>query len=281
MPETSSLVASLTGRISDASPWIFVGAVAFLAVWETLRPAVTVRLPGPRRWALHFLLFLLPSLFHRLLPGIGTVALALAIRPTHRGLLHHDAIPYAVQFVLTILTLDFLDYWRHTAHHRVPLLWRVHLVHHSDREFDFTNSARFHPFEFVLKDGVSWLAVAVMAPPPLAVVVWVVWVSVNALFLHSNVEVPESLARILRLAVFTPALHRIHHAQDEAAQQTNMGNLFVFWDHCFGTFQIAQAGGRKGFEVGLKEVPPIESVRLRHVLAAPFQPDSGAGGKDR
>ena len=254
--------------LKSAAPWFGVAAFLIFGIWETIRPRVALRLKTARRWSLHFLLYLLAIGVIRLLPSLSAIALAAVLRTRSWGLLNHGALPFAVQILLGICAIDLADYWKHRAFHSYPILWRVHILHHSDRDYDFTVGARFHPIEIFLDAAVRWAVVAIFVPPPLAVLIADVLMEVSTVFVHSNIRLPEPAERIVQWATISPQFHRIHHSVEETAQGQNLGVLFPWWDWCFGTFR--RAHGDQDWEVGVKEISPEQSVELTHILAAPF-----------
>ena len=268
MASAPSSTDTVFDLLKFAAPWLAVAAFLIFGIWETIRPLVAPRLKTARRWSLHFLLYLLGIGVIRLFPSLSAIALSLALRTRSWGLLNHDALPFAVQIVLGICAIDLADYWKHRAFHSYPILWRVHILHHSDRDYDFTVGARFHPIEIFLDAAVRWAVVAIFVPPPLAVLIADVMVGVSTMFVHSNIRLPETAERIVQWATISPQFHRIHHSVEEAAQGHNLGVLFPWWDRCFGTFW--RAGGDQDGEVGVKEISPEQSVELGHILAAPF-----------
>ena len=113
------------------------------------------------------------------------------------GLFHQIALPYAVRFILTILLLDFVRYAVHWAEHHVPILWRMHQVHHSDPDFDLSTGARVHPLETVLVQGATLAAVALLAPPVAAVLAVELVTCFQVFFAHANVSMPVWTGEIL------------------------------------------------------------------------------------
>ena len=258
-----------------AAPWFGVAACLIFGVWETIRPRAALRFKTGRRWSLHFVLYLLGMGINRLFPSLSAIALSFALRTRSWGWLNHHALPFAAQIVLGICAIDLADYWKHRAFHSYPILWRVHILHHSDRDYDFTLGARFHPIETLLDAAVRWAVVAILVPPPLAVLIADVMVGVSTVFVHSNIRLPKTAERVVQWATISPQFHRIHHSLEETAQGHNLGVLFPWWDRCFGTFR--RAGGDQDWEVGVKEISPEQSVQLTHILAAPFASTRSSG----
>jgi sterol desaturase/sphingolipid hydroxylase (fatty acid hydroxylase superfamily) len=251
--------------------WILVGLFAVMAVWETIAPQRQLRLPTLRRWALHLLLYLGTNQAVRFTFGIGSVALAASVSGNPYGLLNRPSIPYLVRFVGAILAIDLLHYVTHRACHAFPWLWRAHVLHHSDPDFDFTLEFRFHPFETVFRWGAELVLIYLLAPPPFSVAVSEILVLASGFFTHANVRLPGRLERVLRWALITPELHRVHHSMDQRDQGRNLGAIFVWWDRWFGTYQNRVAGESDALKFGVEGVGAEESMRPLHFIAAPFR----------
>jgi sterol desaturase/sphingolipid hydroxylase (fatty acid hydroxylase superfamily) len=262
---------NLAQTLAKSYQWVLLGMFAFLAAFETMAPRRRLALSTARRWFWHFLLYLASSILFPVLFGAGSVALASA-RTTHSaGLLNRPEIPYALRFTAWILVVDLWNYGQHYLLHGNAWLWRVHLLHHSDRDMDFTNQFRFHPLEGLIARLGSVLAIFVLAPPAAAVAVYEVLAVIVGMLEHANLRLPAAVERLLRWLVITPELHQIHHSLDEREQHRNLGVVFVWWDRLFGTYLDAPAGGIDGLEFGVDEVDARASLDPLHMLAAPFQ----------
>ena len=169
------------------------------------------------------------------------------------------------------MLLDLSRYWTHRAFHSVPFLWRIHEVHHSDPDYDVSTAGRFHPAEVLLEQAGYLLAIAILAPPVIAVFASELIALVLNLFAHANASLPGSLEGALRLAIITPDLHRIHHSEEVQEQQTNFGQTFTCWDRWFGTLANASATGEKERNTGIRELRNSGSLRLRFTLSEPFR----------
>jgi hypothetical protein len=143
-----------------------------------------------------------------------------------------------LSYVSAFLCLDLLSYALHRAQHAVPVLWRLHAVHHSDPDLDFSTSVRRHPFEFVIASGVFWLAVLLGIPVAVAVAHGTT-LFVLAAFSHCNTRWPDWIERLLRPLVVTADLHVIHHSIEPHDAKRNFGAVLSVWDRLFGTFAPA------------------------------------------
>src|SRR5271165_2155142 len=138
---------SAGGRVES---YVLLGATFVFAIVETFRPLREAKLSIPRRWLNHGVLLALNTALNVVLFRGGTVVFATVIARNGYGLLHRFAPPYAVAFAGGFLSLDLVHYATHYVYHRIPWLWRIHRVHHTDPDFDITTGFRFHPFEAVL-----------------------------------------------------------------------------------------------------------------------------------
>jgi len=256
----------------EARTFWLVMAAGFLvvAIWESLRPHRELSIPGERRWSRHGLLLIVSSATSVGIYRIGPVVVAASMAHSRFGLFHQIALPYAVQFILTILLLDFLRYAVHWAEHHVPILWRMHQVHHSDPDFDLSTGARVHPIETVLVQGVTLGAVALLAPPVAAVLVVELVTCFQVFFAHANVSMPVGLEKVLRRVVVTPQMHRVHHSEDAGEQSRNLSEIFPWWDHLFRTYLATPAAGDAGL-VGMKGLQNTGSLDLWFMLSQPFR----------
>ncbi|MBC8093800.1 MAG: sterol desaturase family protein, partial [Pseudonocardia sp.] len=143
--------------------------------------------------------------------------------------------PVAAQFVAAVLVSDLVNYWSHRALHEVPILWRVHAVHHSSEDLDWLSTSRGHPIDQILVAAAATLPLyAVGVDLSLAGGV----LAVNFLFpflVHANTRLT---LRPLSAVVVTPAFHHRHHARERDAVNRNYGAIFSFWDRIFGSWHL-------------------------------------------
>ena len=201
----------------------FFGVFALMALWETLAPRRARLLPRRVRWLHNLALVLLNSLILRLLFPLAAVGFALLAAERGWGLLNAFALPFWWAFLLSVIALDFAIYLQHVMFHAVPLLWRLHRVHHADADFDVTTGARFHPLEILLSMLIKFAAIAVLGAPAAAVLVFEVLLNATAMFNHANLRLPEPVDRRLRRLLVTPEMHRIHHSMEVVEANSNFG----------------------------------------------------------
>ncbi|MBX7458387.1 sterol desaturase family protein [Qipengyuania sp. 1NDH17] len=256
--------------VSPQAEWLALGAMAavfaLFAVIELARPATTA--PRGGRWVTNLALFAIDTLAVRLLVPLLMVGAAALAAEKGWGLLNQFALPAWAGILLAILALDLALYFQHWATHRVPLLWRLHKVHHSDPGFDVTTAARFHPFEIVLSMGYKMAVVVALGLPVLGVFLFELVFNLATLFTHANFALPRALERPVRALLVTPSMHRIHHSAIRQDTDSNYGTLLSGWDRLFGTY-TREAEGR--LTIGLGEYQDTRPHKLGWSLLLPFR----------
>ncbi len=250
----------------------FLGVLFVMALWEVLAPrrSLTVR-KGPR-WASNLGLVALNAVLARWLVPITAVGAAIVAESRGWGLLHLVGWPAWLEAVLAILALDLTIYLQHVMFHAVPALWRLHLVHHADLDFDVTTGLRFHSLEILLSALVKLAAVVVIGPSATAVVVFEVLLNATAMFNHSNVRMPVWLDRLLRWIVVTPDMHRVHHSVHRHETNSNFGFNLPWWDVLLGTYRPQPQDGHEQMTIGLAHVrDEREADRIDRMLLLPFR----------
>jgi sterol desaturase/sphingolipid hydroxylase (fatty acid hydroxylase superfamily) len=249
----------------------FAGVLTIMAVWEVLAPRRRPTTARPVRWASNLGLVVLDTLAARLLLPLGAVGVALLAEERGWGLFHNVALPTWLAVVLSVVALDFVIYVQHVLFHAVPLLWRLHLVHHADLDFDVSTGVRFHPFEILLSLGIKAAAVVLLGAPAVAVLVFEVLLNATSLFSHGNVRLPGWLDRALRLVVVTPDMHRVHHSVHPRETNSNFGFNLAWWDYLCGTYRARPAAGQEGMTIGLEQFRDERVAdRLHGMLLLPF-----------
>ncbi len=199
-------------------------------------------------------------------PVVVPVARAVARR--RWGLTHAIGGPAWLRAFVAVLLLDYTLYLWHIAVHRLPWLWRFHLVHHVDLDLDLTTGLRFHAGE--LAASVPWRAAQVLAigvtPPVLTL--WQSLTIASVLFHHSNAALSARAERLLSWIVATPRMHAIHHSVEPAQQHSNFSSGLAIWDRLHGTARFDAAAGE--VTVGVEGFQRPDDVRLTRLLALPF-----------
>jgi sterol desaturase/sphingolipid hydroxylase (fatty acid hydroxylase superfamily) len=251
----------------------FGGAFAAMALWELLAPRREQAIGRWRRWPNNIAIVVLNTLLIRLLFPVAAVGTALAAEAHGWGLFRWLAAPTWLTVIASILLLDLAIYLQHVVFHAVPVLWRLHRMHHADLEFDVTTGTRFHPLEIVLSMAIKIGVVAALGAPAIAVVLFEVLLNATSMFNHGNVRVAPWLEPALRGIVVTPDMHRVHHSVVPRETNSNFGFNLSWWDRLFGTYRAAPAAGHKGMILGIEQFRDPRELRLDRMLIQPFRDD--------
>jgi len=256
--------------MAPALPYLaMAGLFVALAVLETARPLRAAVEPRPRRVARNLGI-----------AGLGLAALTLLQAPLlvpvaewargHRiGILNWTSLPAAVETVAAVLLLDYTLWHWHWLNHRVPFLWRFHLVHHVDLDLDSSTALRFHFGEMMLSVPYRLAQVVVIGASPSAVTVWQVLLVASILFHHSNVRLPAGLERVLVRLLVTPRMHGIHHSDYENETNSNWSSLLSAWDWLHGTLLLSVP--QREVAIGVPGYGDPRQVTLGRSLALPFR----------
>lgn len=211
--------------------------------------------------------------------GLGAVALQLAESPIARrlsalveqrklGLLKPLRLPVWLETALAVALLDYTLYVWHVLTHRIPFLWRFHLVHHVDLDLDASTALRFHFGELVL--SAPWRAFQVLAigVSPLALSIWQTLLLLSILFHHSNVRLPINAERQLNRLIVTPRMHGIHHSTVREETNSNWSSGLTVWDWLHGTLRLDVP--QEEITIGVPAYREPEDVALVKILVMPF-----------
>jgi exosortase len=245
---------------------VFLGTAVSLVLLERVRTLQRQQVQIARRWTSNISLFIIGSAVDTLVLPVGIYAFALHQAP---GFVSRLGLSFAIELLLTFLVLDLWRYWEHRFFHRIPWLWRVHLVHHSDTQIDVTTSERHHPLEYLLGTVVMIGLIAALGLPTAAVGVYLLAATVVALYSHANLRLEPSLDRLLRSVVVTPSQHAVHHSDLQPETDSNYGSVLTVWDRLFGTYVDPQEARIPRF--GLEYFRRPGDARLLRVLQQPFR----------
>ena len=248
----------------------FLIAFLIMASWELVAPLRPLATSRPKRWFANLAMSALDTLLLRVLFPTAAVGVAFMASERGWGALRLVQCPGWLEVLIAVVFLDLVLYLQHVMFHTIPLLWRLHMVHHADLDVDVTTGARFHPLEILLSMVVKVGAVAVSGAPPVAVLVFEVLLNATSMFNHSNVRMPTRVERVLRWIVVTPDMHRIHHSADRRETNSNFGFNLPWWDRLMGTFLAYPSAGRMGMVLGLEQFREPDRLTLSGILVLPF-----------
>jgi sterol desaturase/sphingolipid hydroxylase (fatty acid hydroxylase superfamily) len=187
------------------------------------------------------------------------------------GLLHAvGPLPTFLAVTVAVFLLDLAIYLQHVLFHAVPVLWRVHRMHHADIDVDVTTGSRFHPGEILLSMLLKCASISALGASPLAVLVFEVLLNIGSMFDHANLRLPLGADRVLRLFVVTPDMHRVHHSAVPVETNTNFAFTFPWWDYLCGTYRAQPAAGHEAMTVGLTCFRDRKDLRLDKTLLQPL-----------
>jgi sterol desaturase/sphingolipid hydroxylase (fatty acid hydroxylase superfamily) len=251
----------------------FVAILLLMALWEALAPRRHQTIGRLRRWPGNLGVVALNAALIRLILPTATVGVALFAEARGWGLLHVLATPGWFSILASLILLDLTIYIQHVVFHAVPLLWRLHRMHHADLEFDVTTGVRFHPVEIVLSMIIKLGIVTALGAPALGVLAFEVLLNATSMFSHGNIALPPRLDRVLRLFVVTPDMHRVHHSIERRETDSNFGFNLPWWDRLFGTYRAAPAAGHDGMTIGISHFRDEKELRLDRMLLQPLRKD--------
>jgi sterol desaturase/sphingolipid hydroxylase (fatty acid hydroxylase superfamily) len=253
----------------------FIGVLLAMAGWEVLAPRRRQLFSRGARWPSNLGIAVLNTLLLRLAFPAAAVGLAATAAERQWGLLNNIPLSAGARLVLALLALDLAIYLQHVMFHAVPVLWRLHRMHHADLDFDVTTGARFHPIEILLSMGLKLAVVAALGAPVIAVLIFEIALNATSMFNHGNVALPAPLDRVLRWFVVTPDMHRVHHSVRPHETNSNFGFNLPWWDRLFGTYRAQPADGHVGMTIGLDSFRDPRELRLDRMLVQPFRGSVG------
>jgi len=250
----------------------FVGMLLIMGVWEWVMPFRNTTFPKAYRWLNNLALVVLNTVLLRMLFPAAAVGMAIFADQQGWGVLSVIEVPLWLSVLMSIVVLDFMIWLQHVTVHAIPVLWRLHRVHHADRDYDVTTGLRFHPLEIVLSMMIKFIVIVALGPPVVAVILFEIILNAMAMFNHGNVRLPSSLDTILRVLLVTPDMHRIHHSVQDHETNSNFGFNLSIWDRLFGTYIKQPEMGQENFTIGIEGFDRQEQVaRLDGLLLLPFK----------
>jgi len=250
---------------------IFALVFVSMLAWELLEPRRDLTVPRKLRWVNNLGLFVLNSMVLRLLFPAAAVGLALSVADIGWGLFNLLDLPFWFEVAAAVLLLDLAIYLQHRLMHRVPLLWRLHRVHHADLDIDLTTGSRFHTIEIIVSMLIKWGVILLLGPALVAVLIFEVLLNGMAIFNHANVSLPPAVEKVVRYLLVTPDMHRVHHSTVKRETDSNYGFNLSIWDRVFGTYIDQPEMGHDRMTIGISEFRDAKQVdRLPGMLALPF-----------
>ncbi len=249
----------------------FLGILLVLAVAEQARPRRRTAALRKTRWPGNLGIVVVDTLVVRIFAPALPVAFAILAEERGWGLLNAVALPAWADLLAGLLLLDLMIYLQHVTVHKVPLLWRLHRMHHADTHIDVSTALRFHPLEILGSVLIKLAAVAALGPSAAAVLLFEVILNGMAMFNHANLGLPQPVDRLLRRVLVTPDMHRVHHSVHPDETDSNYGFNLSLWDRLFGTYRAQPRDGHAAMQIGLAEFREPGENRLDRLLTQPFR----------
>jgi sterol desaturase/sphingolipid hydroxylase (fatty acid hydroxylase superfamily) len=248
----------------------FFGIFAILAIWEMIAPKRALKTPKIQRWLGNLGVTFINSFLLRTVFPVLAIDVAVIGYEQGLGILNKIEMHGLLSGLIAIIILDFSIYVQHYAFHVLPHPWRLHMMHHTDMDIDVTTGARFHPIEILLSMCIKVSVVLIIGAAPWAVLVFEIVLNATSMFNHSNIRIPVSIDRVLRLFVVTPDMHRVHHSVIIKETNSNFGFNFPWWDRIFKTYRAQPEMGHTGMNIGLANFREPKKLTLPWMLAIPF-----------
>lgn len=242
------------------------GAIVLAERRTPLRPRSQVE---PARTARNLVLGALSMAVVAAVEEPVTRRLAQLAERRRRGLAQRLPLPAWGRDAVAFLLMDYTIYVWHVLTHKVPALWRLHLVHHVDLDLDASTALRFHALDMLV--SVPWRAaqVALFGVSPRAFGTWQKFFFLSVLFHHANLRLPERVEQMLALVLTTPRMHGIHHSTERAETDSNWTSGLSVWDRLHGTFRWGVR--QRDLRIGVPAYRDPADLTLGRSLAMPFR----------
>ncbi|HEY2728185.1 MAG TPA: sterol desaturase family protein, partial [Parafilimonas sp.] len=185
----------------------------------------------------------------------------------HVGLLYQIQIPFYIKLIAGLLCIDFVIYLVHRLQHTVPLLWRLHRVHHSDTNVDTSTFFRFHPFDAIIDNAFPIISSAIFGIDIRIVVFFFLINVILTILQHTRFVYPRWVDASFGKIFVVPNFHKVHHHQNQFYTDSNFGFIFIFWDKIFGTFKYQPV---QQIKYGLEEFDEQKKQSFWYLLKSPF-----------
>ena len=256
---------------------IFAAALSLVAAGELVAPRRPLTVPRRSRWPSNLAVVLLNTLFVRALLPVTAVSMAMLAEERGWGLVHASGpLPAWLVIPVTVVLLDLAIYLQHVLFHAVPILWRLHRMHHADLDVDVTTGARFHPIEIMLSMLLKFGVIVTLGAPPVGVLVFELLLSTGSLFNHGNLRLPLRADGVLRWIVVTPDMHRVHHSVAPEETNRNFGFTLSWWDRIGGTYRAQPGAGHTRMSLGIAQFRDVSDLRLDRLLLQPLLDGPGS-----
>lgn len=248
---------------------VFLGLILVLGIAQWLFPRRKPKTSTLKRWLTNFGLVMIDSLMVRVFLGtILPVTVANWAAENNIGLFNQFFLPLIWAIVCSVIILDGLIYWQHRLFHRIPMLWRLHRVHHFDADYDLSTALRFHPIEIFLSILIKNTAILILGAPAVAVIAFEILLNGMALFNHSNLALPTKADGLIRRLFVTPDMHRVHHSTYTREMHSNFGFNLSIWDRIFSSYVPQPKDGHTEMQIGQPNAGKLPTNNLLWLLGS-------------
>lgn len=254
----------------------FFGILLLISAIEGFAPRRPLTTSKRSRWFGNLGVVVVGAVLLRIVFPITAVHFAFRAGENGWGLFNAVDLPYGLVLVLSVVILDFIIYLQHVMFHAVPTLWRLHMMHHADLDYDLTTGIRFHPIEILISMVIKFSAIVVLGTPAVAVILFEIILNGMAMFNHGNFFIPLGFDRVLRWFVVTPDMHRVHHSVFPSETNSNYGFNLSWWDRIMGTYRAQPRLGHQGMTIGLNQFRDPSKLTFLWMLLLPFVGKQGA-----
>ena len=248
----------------------FISFFTLFSLIEALLPRKQRLYKRIYRWPGNFSILISGTIAAGFIPFLLPAAAAVDAAEKGFGLFNVVSMPRALSFLLTLLILDIVIYFQHRIFHIVPFLWRIHRMHHMDKDLDASSALRFHPFEIIISIVIKTASVWLLGASLGAVFVFEILLNSAAMFNHANIYIPLSADSIIRKIIVTPDMHRIHHSVHRKETDSNFGFSLSWWDFIFKSYTDNPKDGQDNMKIGLKGFDSRKIQQFYWMLLSPF-----------
>jgi len=249
----------------------FFGMLLLIGLWELAAPKRALTVSKVVRWTNNLGLVFMNSIILRLLFPAAAVGVAKLASEQGWGIFNYYDVPFWLAIVASVIIMDLVIYVQHVMVHSIPVLWRLHRVHHADLDYDVTTGARFHPIEIIFSMLIKFATILLLGPSIVAVIIFEIMLNATAMFNHGNIGLPKSIDKVVRWFLVTPDMHRVHHSIEDDEANSNFGFSLTWWDRLLGTYREEPRAGQQGMTIGINKFRDPKQVSwLPGMLALPF-----------
>lgn len=249
----------------------FFGMLLLIGLWELAAPKRALTVSKVVRWTNNLGLVFMNSIILRLLFPAAAVGVAKLASEQGWGIFNYYDVPFWLAVVASVIIMDLVIYVQHVMVHSIPVLWRLHRVHHADLDYDVTTGARFHPIEIIFSMLIKFATILLLGPSIVAVIIFEIMLNATAMFNHGNIGLPKSIDKVVRWFLVTPDMHRVHHSIEDDEANSNFGFSLTWWDRLLGTYREEPRAGQQGMTIGINKFRDPKQVSwLPGMLALPF-----------